>query len=85
MGIYILFLDTDDKITGDWELQAWGAELTKAREEGGCGLGVCMAFFIIHPVLFLFYLKEILQLENEMSVLYSFKITKKIQFHNLLK
>ena len=33
-----MFLDKEDKITGDWELQAWGAELVKAREEGGCGL-----------------------------------------------
>lgn len=33
-----LYYDTTDKITGDWELQGWGAELVKEREKGGCGL-----------------------------------------------
>ncbi|XP_052225510.1 allene oxide synthase-lipoxygenase protein-like isoform X7 [Dreissena polymorpha] len=33
-----LYYDSVDKITGDWEIQSWGAELTKEREKGGCGL-----------------------------------------------
>ncbi|KAL4229826.1 Arachidonate 5-lipoxygenase [Mactra antiquata] len=33
-----LYYDTQDKITGDWELQSWGAELVKDRDQGGCGL-----------------------------------------------
>ena len=37
-GTFCFHSDTPDKITGDWEVQAWGVELTKAREEGGCGL-----------------------------------------------
>ncbi|XP_046544436.1 allene oxide synthase-lipoxygenase protein-like isoform X1 [Haliotis rubra] len=33
-----LYYDSPEKITDDWELQNWGHELTKAREEGGVGL-----------------------------------------------
>jgi hypothetical protein len=35
---YRFITDTVDKITGDWELQGWGAELVKEREKGGCGI-----------------------------------------------
>ncbi|XP_052793622.1 polyunsaturated fatty acid 5-lipoxygenase-like isoform X5 [Mya arenaria] len=33
-----LYYDSPEKITGDWEIQAWGAELVKDRAQGGCGL-----------------------------------------------
>ncbi|KAK3594458.1 hypothetical protein CHS0354_024901 [Potamilus streckersoni] len=33
-----LYYDTPEKIAGDWELQSWREEMTKPREQGGCGL-----------------------------------------------
>ncbi|KAK3100682.1 hypothetical protein FSP39_023741 [Pinctada imbricata] len=33
-----LYYDTPDKIKEDWELQNFGQEITKSRDEGGCGI-----------------------------------------------